>query len=1794
MKKIYINENSISNVLTKRLLPQFLFKMVRNHTTSLGDNEAFPTSDDYPFDYTLLKERYNEVCEEIEGIGMASLDEDSLVSELSSLVKECKELEKPVRDSLEKLCENALNKLFAIPEEAINFKFKLVDKIKFKNSIRMKPESNNETQYTFKDVAEIDLSSKAIKKRRFIDALIQGASYTYSRVEGLYLDEIDKINPELPRMYRKIRIINDYLLFTKKEEMSDDKPMQGSYVETHLGIGNNRTTISVQGIIFPLLLQESIRGMFELFSSHGLPQDRKKAEYIVKKADFVLAEPWDLRLGVGLWKMIFGSVEDTNMIPYMFTAFVKMPTDEFNLSAREILSSTEKGQSIIDELIKNAEYDNGYQQFTNRINAKNLDKALIQDSYFTGAETNGYEIDTENEEGDVIEEEGEDPNNIESILSTATVDNIDFIEGESDGYGEKVYLSVNGVEIPLELVNLDFRVVNKRFPTGRQQLLNIDIILDPKLRGFGLGTKIYAKAVREFGAICSRFSTRHNDAGIRGIFTKLNSFGDIYTFEDSYQNLEGETINDYYAILKSELNKYIPMQESKQAKRSSNLLTEGWGKDKRRIVSRTLNVLKDNLPWNNILELKDIERKIVIDYFHGRKASSPKFRIYEPMIAKILTGEFGYPNNPTNKKEIKNLQKIFKYIWLLVENNENVDIFCKYNDSLGRIECDDFETLMSKYYDKAKAYDEQLKNEVNAKLENSPYTINEVKTFEEANEKFSKWSYHGLPLCFTTSRAQWANFTKGGENTAYVCLKDGWKDVPEEEGENFPYDDYGLSMIWVFVDDEGNLTNCCIRWNHHGEGKMINYPYGGTGADDALTESSISNIIGVPFESAFVSSDVSDFKERVDRVVAKLAAGESGIDHFPNARQLNNHLFLINIKGRYNFYNMITNEIVNPDVWFDAYSGLGELRGVGRYKGIFGEINIGRKLNFVNEFGEIVSPNLWFDNIDDFFGHFVVVAVSNKLNIIDMDSENPQFLLPKWAVKIVEYESRETGEVNYFVLYDNGSLYIAFANDFENLHNAVDILNGVVNDNKEANELFVNLDGNIDRTGIVKIGKFYNVIDFNTKTLKSPSFFTSIDNIGTNYYECTYRKFEYGEYGMNILKQDGTFLLDLPFDSLPNRISTDDNTIFKCFFKYQHETRINFTKEDGKLVFDNPISEWPTNISEFDVGVGENYTVYAIKSNGKWNILNYDLQLVWKKPVNEWFDRVDSSYMRGFMEVEMNGKENFINYKTGELLVNKEPQDWYYSVLPFNDRAGELVIKVIGAEDKNNIIFSDGSMLFNEGEGCKHITEFGKDTLFLTMSYNEGPFRLYDIPTRSYITEWFEKAEIQGSNIRFVQNGIEYYYDTLSKTLTNISESRQKRLEALTPENIDSEQNISVFIPNKMYRIRMPYLDETRSNVIINNNGRYEYLFDEWFLGIHKPIGNAMCLIKKYIRGGVRYGDVYDISKNQVVFENIEFCDIDHENNLISVIINKDEFSLDTRNDYNIITPQCELLFNENLYGFNFDGPYIKTIKLFDSTKKYNLFNPSNREYILNDYVDYIEYVEHNNLYIVGVNNPNDRLGYGGRHCSYNVVKDGKLLLDQWYSLIAQSNDTNYYGVVTYKGRGPECNYFDGNTGEFVSDEPIVYRNGVSKVVKNGKYNFLDQDFNPLLRDWADNASNVDNRGYVTVTYGNDKYIYKVENGGLAPLEEEGNTTIPSDFTECNSNQINLIDHRLIYTTIGNRQGQSEHTTTYRQKVTVITSDGRRAEQMYTQRGDESCKWTMYYVYEGLCNQLGIEPAGME
>lgn len=415
MKKIYINESQISKDL---LLPKFVFDAVRSHNTSLGDNPAFPGEDDYPFDYLVLKERLRILHAQMKAEGIPLGNTDELTSYLSTLVRECKEMEKPIKDSLEKLCENAVNKLFAFPEGAINFKCRLVDKVQYNAQIGTTPEDSHNRKFRFKDISDFELSKGAVAKRRLINSLIMGAAEYYTNMKTLYMDELYKINPQLLGLYDKIMTLNSYLTFVTKEKIDDFHPMQGSFVEVHVGFNGKKSTIEAQGVIFPLMLHDAIKGFFELFSVYGLPRDTEKAKYIISKADFLLAEPWDMRFGVKLWSIIFDRMElvdDTNIVPYVFMELVQLPTEEFNVVMKELFMNTEKGDELMKGIIEKSKHNDGYQKFKNRINARNIDRSVIADSYFTASELDSYDIDGEGD-GDVIEELNESAENLDFPL----------------------------------------------------------------------------------------------------------------------------------------------------------------------------------------------------------------------------------------------------------------------------------------------------------------------------------------------------------------------------------------------------------------------------------------------------------------------------------------------------------------------------------------------------------------------------------------------------------------------------------------------------------------------------------------------------------------------------------------------------------------------------------------------------------------------------------------------------------------------------------------------------------------------------------------------------------------------------------------------------------------------------------------------------------------------------------------------------------------------------------------------------------------------------------------------------------------------------------------------------------------------------------------------------------------------------------------------------------------------------------------------------------------------------------
>lgn len=433
-KRIIIKESSLYKMreqlneeASSTNLPRFLFDDVKEHNTSLGDSKVFPNFGHYPYDYKITKMRYLEVKETIEKlVGEKNPDINILLSDVSKLTQKAIEIEKPIRDNLVKLCENVVARLFLIPEDTIVLDLNLVDKLEPKHPFLIQPEDG---EYKFKSSEDAENAANAIEKRRVIDALIQGAATEFSKNITYYSEELDEINGELGELYEKIIAINNYLLFVKKEKIKDDKPMQGGFVEVELGTSEEKTTITAQGLIFPYLLHETVRGLFELFASKGLPQDNGMAKYVIQNADFVLAEPWDLRLGCTMWSTITNNIEDTKIIPFFFSELCQLPMEEFNKKVMEILGCTEEGDEYSKELIDVAKEQFEMSDFEHMVAKKNSEEGLISDEYISSDELDNYIIDDPNDSfKETLEED-----DVNEYSTPDKIDTSDYKFGYKDG-----------------------------------------------------------------------------------------------------------------------------------------------------------------------------------------------------------------------------------------------------------------------------------------------------------------------------------------------------------------------------------------------------------------------------------------------------------------------------------------------------------------------------------------------------------------------------------------------------------------------------------------------------------------------------------------------------------------------------------------------------------------------------------------------------------------------------------------------------------------------------------------------------------------------------------------------------------------------------------------------------------------------------------------------------------------------------------------------------------------------------------------------------------------------------------------------------------------------------------------------------------------------------------------------------------------------------------------------------------------------------------------------------------------
>jgi hypothetical protein len=348
-------------------IPKNILDIISSNKTSLGDNPALPPDLEDKFLVFLVNKYYEGLLTHFD-----SVDVEELTNDLSYAMTECKNLESNCKEALEKLCLDIVNEIFNIPNDTLVLDMKLVDKVDAKQE-RLVPESS--ADYSFESIEDINSLTSEIYKRRLLNVLIMGAAMYYAEHTEIYSHILDKIDERLKPIYDKIMLVNNLLLFHTKQSLSN-KQKDGGKVDVYISNEDTPVRIEAKGIFFPILLEETIKGLLELSIAHGLPKDKEKAEFVLSKTDFKLAEIWDQRLGVPLWEQILKIMSEIEENPleiglnFFFMEISQLNPKQFNLAMQEIFTNTKAGKRLVKEIINKIRYQKEMDDFNDYMSSQ--------------------------------------------------------------------------------------------------------------------------------------------------------------------------------------------------------------------------------------------------------------------------------------------------------------------------------------------------------------------------------------------------------------------------------------------------------------------------------------------------------------------------------------------------------------------------------------------------------------------------------------------------------------------------------------------------------------------------------------------------------------------------------------------------------------------------------------------------------------------------------------------------------------------------------------------------------------------------------------------------------------------------------------------------------------------------------------------------------------------------------------------------------------------------------------------------------------------------------------------------------------------------------------------------------------------------------------------------------------------------------------------------------------------------------------------------------------------------------
>ncbi len=371
----------------ERMLPK-LEADLRDRKHSLGEHPIFPSSDESTFEQKIMSKRFGDVTRNVKRhFDISDIDNNKIIADMMGLVHGSMLMESSHKKELEALAIKMVKEEYDISDDDMNIIAELTDDINEEGLVK-NPSPVMVEDMEFESHQDIEDANDEVYKRRFINAMIQGAAKKCNHMFHMVDEDLVKMNPQLPTQYNKMMSAADYMYYAI-DNMEDG--VKGGVVRVELPKKEgDKPTIHAQAMVFPVLIHELVKGVMEILSTHGLPQDNKLREYVIGKSDYTQAEPWDMRLGPALWEKFADAIEpaDFNLKHHIYSELCRLPVKEFNATMKEIMAGTKTGKAKVASIVKDIKSDMANDDKESAIN-----ELYGEDDGFSPDELDGLDFD---------------------------------------------------------------------------------------------------------------------------------------------------------------------------------------------------------------------------------------------------------------------------------------------------------------------------------------------------------------------------------------------------------------------------------------------------------------------------------------------------------------------------------------------------------------------------------------------------------------------------------------------------------------------------------------------------------------------------------------------------------------------------------------------------------------------------------------------------------------------------------------------------------------------------------------------------------------------------------------------------------------------------------------------------------------------------------------------------------------------------------------------------------------------------------------------------------------------------------------------------------------------------------------------------------------------------------------------------------------------------------------------------------------------------------------------------------